>query len=456
MNLLIPNKCYETVQLLLQQKGPQLTALREDKLLYIIYLIYNDSLTNDKALNFDYEGMALSSKILSETLQDSYKLHVSFLTDGQIIFQTRSHLVGSHCRNYIINPNLIDYPIWHTITHFTFKKRIKKFYSRQRTYAKRKYPYLVKWFSGLMIDYDSAEYFIRNEYIKLKGAVPPDTLHTNLSNIQDPKRQYDHANRIIKHFEKREFNFSVDGTGRRLHSLLTRCNKGLRNYITYKDSQLVSIDLKNSQPFLLLLLMNTEFLKSDMFYELSYRMNISQKYLCSIILPLSSKIQCRKEFQRFKCHVSEGSLYELFINEMQLHGEFDQVKKDAKMGVMIALYSNKGTHSSGAKKVFQKKFPLIYKFINAIKDVRYKNVAILLQRIESYLILDVVCKRIARERPSMPIYTIHDSIVTTVGNEEFVKAVMQDELLREVGVQPNVSIEYWANKNAIECPQQDG
>ena len=42
--------------------------------------------------------------------------------------------------------------------------------------------------------------------------------------------------------------------------------------------------------------------------------------------------------------------------------------------------------------------------------------------------------------------TIHDSIVTTVGNEDYVKRVMEEELVKIVGVAPEIDLEPWFNK----------
>ena len=85
---------------------------------------------------------------------------------------------------------------------------------------------------------------------------------------------------------------------------------------------------------------------------------------------------------------------------------------------------------------------LLDKKINEIS--KHTNfLAVLLQRIESYLVLEIICKRIALERPKLPIYTIHDSIVTTIGNEEYVKSIMVEMLKSYIGHEPKLKFEYW-------------
>ena len=47
----------------------------------------------------------------------------------------------------------------------------------------------------------------------------------------------------------------------------------------------------------------------------------------------------------------------------------------------------------------------------------------------------------------MPIFTIHDSIVCPVGNEEYVSNVMKEEMQINLGMNPKVSFEYWRPNN---------
>ena len=77
----------------------------------------------------------------------------------------------------------------------------------------------------------------------------------------------------------------------------------------------------------------------------------------------------------------------------------------------------------------------------------------MLQRIESEILLNRVAKRIEIEEPSLPIFTIHDSIVTTKGNELYIQSIMLDEMCKAIGSIPKTTIEYWtpdALNNNIE------
>ena len=83
------------------------------------------------------------------------------------------------------------------------------------------------------------------------------------------------------------------------------------------------------------------------------------------------------------------------------------------------------------------------KILEDYKDQDNRYLSLLLQQIESTLILKHIVPRIASERPDLPIFTIHDSVATTVGNEEYIERVMREEIERLTGLQPKFGIEYW-------------
>ena len=53
----------------------------------------------------------------------------------------------------------------------------------------------------------------------------------------------------IDRIDNKDFSFKQDSTAYRLHTNLTNIKSELRNYVTYKGQQIVSVDVCNSQPF---------------------------------------------------------------------------------------------------------------------------------------------------------------------------------------------------------------
>ena len=95
------------------------------------------------------------------------------------------------------------------------------------------------------------------------------------------------------------------------------------------------------------------------------------------------------------------------------------------------------------KRIFKQLFPSVYDVFAKIKQKDKKMLPRILQSIESKLMLDIIAKRIADEYPNMPIFTIHESIVCPVGNENYVAGVIKDEMQKAIGMNPRVSFEYW-------------
>jgi ubiquinone biosynthesis protein Coq4 len=88
-------------------------------------------------------------------------------------------------------------------------------------------------------------------------------------------------------------------------------------------------------------------------------------------------------------------------------------------------------------------FPDVYELYSIIKCKDSTALPRLLQTIESKLILDHVAKRISKERPLMPIFTIHDSVACPVGHEAYVEEVIREEMEKAIGVIPTLKFEYW-------------
>lgn len=133
----------------------------------------------------------------------------------------------------------------------------------------------------------------------------------------------------------------------------------------------------------------------------------------------------------------------------------DSSRKALKAIIFVAMFSDNrfinsptrnGYQGSELKDLFRDLFPSVYDIFKTIKKSHKENLALILQNIEAHSILNVITKRIAKERPDLFMITIHDSIVTTVGNEDYVKRVMEEELVKIVGVAPEIDLEPWFNK----------
>jgi hypothetical protein len=234
--------------------------------------------------------------------------------------------------------------------------------------------------------------------------------------------------------------------------------KELRAYITYDGQKLVNIDIKNSQPLFSTLLI------SEAFYDLRTKplnifnipsvlpllSNPHDKHVSFIghyiMLVKNSKTQYSKGFQRYKSLVLSGDFYRR-ISKIIAGGEpFDKAQMKTMM-FMVFFSSNRfiGQPQAKYKKLFRQHFPEVYEVFKRIKKGNHAALSHLLQRIESNIIVERASRRIALERPDLPIFTVHDSIATTVGNEDYVETVIKEEVYNYTGLKVKLGREYWTD-----------
>jgi hypothetical protein len=91
-------------------------------------------------------------------------------------------------------------------------------------------------------------------------------------------------------------------------------------------------------------------------------------------------------------------------------------------------------------------FPNVMRVFDVIKADDHSRLACELQRLEASVILDEATKQIAKIVPEIPLYTIHDSIVTTVGNEQLVTEIMSESFFKRIGYPPMLQADYWRFK----------
>ena len=171
------------------------------------------------------------------------------------------------------------------------------------------------------------------------------------------------------------------------------------------------------------------------------------------MIPTFNKHNDSKELNEYTSLCNDGVLYEYLQSNL---GMDSSSRKDVKSSVFQILFTDNrfiGQKEAKPKRAFRDLFPQVYRILSLVKRKNSKFLPILLQRIESEILLNRVAKRIEIEEPSLPIFTIHDSIVTTKGNELYIQSIMLEEMCKAIGSIPKTTIEYWtpdALNNNIE------
>jgi len=278
--------------------------------------------------------------------------------------------------------------------------------------------------------------------------------------------------------------FSVDSTAGRLHTNYTSMPSEIRNFTKYDGQELVSLDFKNSQPVMSTLLFAPQFWVRDEtldendqkmqkkevllsnisvldpyffnFYDLSSKflpiLNISTyttyTYACPLMLAEMGVPIETEDVGVYITEVLKGTLYEYVEEKVkEMKGVYGvRTRKEIKKMMFTIMFSG-NKKSSPVKDLFKQLFPSIYTMFAFIKRTKKELLPIMLQTIESMLFLDRIAGRIAKERPNLFIATIQDSITTTVGNEDSVKHIMEEETIKAIGVKPSIDISLWSQSN---------
>lgn len=450
----------------------------KDRLIYIIGLISSIPAKNKDSITED-GYVPINSKLIKNTFKD-YHPYLDYLIRTGVLCTDGQYIQGEKSKGYKFTEQYANVPL-KKYDYPAFQGKVEAI--PQEVYSEgngifitntlsEDYPYLSHWYltQKLHIDKQAAISYAQDlmQYKLSQGIQSWDINKdkTNGSAIvrKHPLSQYQAALYNINSIDIGDYKVSIDTHVHRLHSAITNIQKDYRNFLTYDGQALASIDIKNSQPYLACALLN------PMFWHVNNELSLSlyslpediQRSISSVALPLELEkffSKCSNDdFIQYKEVVANGRMYETIAEICQSHLQNPISRDEAKVLMFYLLFSsNQGKHDNttinSMKNIFSiELFPKVAQLIKLIKH-RYKGgpvkkqhnrLACLLQSIESEIILHRCCKRIWEEcNHQVPVFTIHDSIATTVEFVEYVKTIMKEELTKAIGIAPTLEIEQW-------------
>lgn len=299
------------------------------------------------------------------------------------------------------------------------KKYLTRDYEEDSTYINNA-PKHIKKMGGL---------FRKNLDIRYDEAI----LHANTRYQQelDKAKSLDEQNSAFKRYSSRvssingikngrnnkTLRFRRNDTNARLDTNLTNMASDLRPFIVGYEN-MAYLDLSNSQPVLFNILLN------------KYRQNASKRLL--------------DEMQRYNDLTVNGTWYDWMIKVFDVQfkvGDEESYKaardKCKNIWMLIAYSENKAVKHY--KKVFIKEFPSIYSIIKDIKNVNYAQFAIALQKIESEIFIDEICKELVKE--GIIPYTMHDGLLVPKEHKDKSYDIMATVLKKHLGLVPKIKVE---------------
>lgn len=148
-----------------------------------------------------------------------------------------------------------------------------------------------------------------------------------------------------------------------------------------------------------------------------------------------------------------GHLYEELMHRLGWAGS----RADFKAKEWFRFLYGRNHEDTPLIDLFRTDFPTMWEFIRSHKKAHgYKELSRQMQRDESKLMIENICGRLMSEHPEAPVVTIHDSIMTTSGHVDAVMRVMREEF-RRIGANPTLTVDRGSmgERGAKQAAQRD-
>lgn len=237
-------------------------------------------------------------------------------------------------------------------------------------------------------------------------------------------------------------NVTVDHYGR-VHTFITRLPKELRQCLSVAGQHLVNIDLVNSQPLIAGMIATSYFRDPSSGYRLRNRKFIAGENPYHKRRPHPAKTNL-EDLQKYLAICESGRIYESLMRKSDSR---NKIKID-----FLTMMFSKNRCKIPLKKRFGTIYPSVAKMLQHLKKKDYRHAAHLMQNYESTIFIHLICRRLMEDHPSIPIFTIHDSILTTPEYVQVVTRVIKDAF-GELGINPKLGEESYERRPDIITPQ---
>jgi hypothetical protein len=220
----------------------------------------------------------------------------------------------------------------------------------------------------------------------------------------------------------------------RVHTLATCLPKALRGCLSVGGRPLVGLDLKNSQP-LIAGLCARQFYRSSA----SSRCRLANvtfgrgghPYCYRAVRGLRGGPGVPADVEDYVRVCEQGRFYESFMGD-------DDDRDRFKRAFFRNVFFGRSGVRSAVKAAFTRRHPSVAAMLGVLKGKDYRRAAWVLQNVESTLFIHLVCgRRILKERPDVPLFTVHDSLLTVPEAAGDVRALILSEFGR-LGVTPRL------------------
>lgn len=303
------------------------------------------------------------------------------LIEHNIIDCDEKYCPGEKSKGYRLNKK---YRTYVRRVSLTSKSLSKKYTQKEPELVNNTEQAIWKWLNALEIDYKACQE-------ELKG-----------------KRNITQRSLSLEKAHTRDFFLTRDARGRIYHNIVSLWSV-LRSFLSIKSKKLITIDIRNSQPLIFSVLLKQSYLSS---LSLPYK-----------VAPVSGDV---KEFISL---VESGDLYDYLMDETE-----NLDRRRFKKAFFSQIFYGPLDMDTDLTWKFKTLFPTVAKVIAHHKRDDYRNLPLLMQKIEADIMINTVCKQLS-ELPHIPFLPIHDSILTTPECVDEVKSIIF-KAFGDIGLSP--------------------
>lgn len=410
--------------------------------------------------------VALMSSILKKYYYD-YKRYITFLRDNGFIEvrEGYSTFLGKS-KQYRVIPSKEPLVLIQRIPEDSvFSKKIQRIETEERTRADRSCGHLTKW--------------LHPQYLSINAPEANKKVDELISQGYYSDGHYEKRKQKIALLDLGYISYKREGKDNRLHSVLTNLPKDLRAYLLFQqEKQLISLDLKSSQPFILAGFINLALQDRGKEIDMVVSRILGssrRKVIRDIIIMWKENLSALDitELKAYQKIVLEDDIYDYigrnvspeFVKKRSRLGmisdkfyskssgvkkweSFKNLRDFSKVALLEYLYSSENNNEERVKEVKRILPKAVNELVSQLKKHSKTDFPIFLQNLESFLIIDKITKRFARRYPKAPLFTIHDSVATTEEYAQVLKEAMEKELFTFFGLKPNVVPEFWSEDSS--------
>jgi len=335
-----------------------------------------------------------------------------------------NYSAGRNSRLYRFTQQYHGPAVWRTLNDQNLIRRIQENSKKLKFRNSKKYPQLNKYVHMVKIDAKGALRTIEESY------------QSRINNPDSEIRQKAEGRRIYSRGEvnkilQGQIYIKVSETNGRYDTNYTRLPSELVKHLTINGIHLQELDIVNSQPFF----------AAGLFDPTSEIQGIMGKTLFMYTKRLH--LSDEQDVKLYVSLVKEGKFYDFMMEKFKVEKIAFTDRQDFKEQLFIVFFGkNNAFRYSPAVRLFISIFPNVWSLFEEVKKKEYNKLAILLQRTESFTMLDCVAQKIIREFPEVPFLTKHDSILLpgnlTKEKSESIENLLIETIEKIIGHRPQL------------------